>query len=69
MFFIFERERERAQAEEGQREGETESQPASAEPMQGLELTNHKIMTRAKIKSHTLNGLSHPGTPCSEDIF
>ena len=37
----------------------------SAEPHAGLDLTKHEIMTRAEIKSQTLNlhGLSHPGAP------
>ena len=29
----------------------------------GLDLTNHEIMTRAKIKSQTFNRLSHPDVP------
>ena len=36
---------------------------ASVEPNAGLELTNHEIMTWAKINSWMLNRLSHPGTP------
>ena len=32
-----------------------------SEPNMGLELMNHEIMTRAYIKSWTLNQLSHPG--------
>ena len=35
----------------------------SVEPHAWFELTNCKIMTLAKIKSQTLNGLSHPGAP------
>ena len=35
----------------------------SGEPNVGTELTNREIMTRAKIKSRTLNCLSHPGAP------
>ena len=37
----------------------------STEPNTGLEVTNREIMTRAKIKSLTLNRLSHPGAPVS----
>ena len=33
---------------------------ASKKPNMGLELTNHEIMIWAKIKSQTLNKLSHP---------
>ena len=35
----------------------------SAEPDVGLELMSPEIMTWAKIKSWTLNQLSHPGAP------
>ena len=35
----------------------------SADPHVGLKPTNHEIMTRAKIKSQTLNRLSHPRDP------
>ena len=35
----------------------------SRDPDVGLELTNHEIMTWAKIKSQTPNQLSHPGAP------
>ena len=52
------------QVGEGQRE-EKESQAGfmllAAEPDSGLELTNGEIVTWAKIKSRTLNWLSHPG--------
>ena len=34
----------------------------STEPDAGLNLTNCEIMTRAEIKSWTLNRLSHPGS-------
>ena len=49
------------------REGERESIPSRvwscAEPLSGLHLTNCEIMTWAKIKSPTVNQLSHPGAP------
>ena len=35
----------------------------STEPDMALDPTNHKIMTRAEIKSQPLNQLSHPGAP------
>ena len=44
-----------------ERKGEREN--LSAKPDAGLKLTNHETMTRAKIKSQTLNRLSHSGTP------
>ena len=51
---------------EGQRERRRETIPsnlhaASTKPDMGLEVLNHEIMTSAKIKSWTLNRLSHPG--------
>ena len=33
------------------------------EPYTGLDPTNSEIMTRARIKSPTLNRLNHPGAP------
>ena len=61
-----------------ERDGERESQEGSTLSVQslttGLELTNHGIITWAKIKSRTPNQLSHPGTPkihilkCTTDI-
>ena len=35
----------------------------STQPDAGLKPKKHEIMTRAEIKSWTLNQLSHPGTP------
>ena len=52
MFIILrERERGRVQVGEGQREWETQNrkQALSTEPSMGLELTDHKIMTGAKV--------------------
>ena len=58
IIIIFERQRDRVQAGEGQRERETESEESeagsrpwavSAEPSLGLELTDCKIMTWAKV--------------------
>ena len=68
---LFERGREstyaRAHEQRKGREEERESQAASALSaqswMQGLEPTNHEIMTWAKIQSWTLNRMSHPGAP------
>ena len=51
-----------------EREGERESQAGSmllAQSDERLELTNSEIVTWAKIKSQTLNQLSHPGAPPS----
>ena len=50
----------------GQREKERERIPSrlcaiSAEPDAGLELTNREVITRAEIRSRTLDRLSHPG--------
>ena len=66
LFILIERERERMSRGGAERQGEKEFQagstlPASTEPEVGLELTDHEIMTWAKIKSRTLNQLSHPG--------
>ena len=53
-------------AGEGQRDGgeriASRLHAVSTEPNVGLELANHEIMTWTKIKSQTLNWLSHPGT-------
>ena len=53
---------------EGQREKEREKIPSrprtvSTGPSAGLEPTNCEIMTGAKIRSQTLNRLSHLGAP------
>ena len=40
----------------------------STEPNTGLELPNSEIMTRAEIKSTTLNRLSHPSAPGSLSV-
>ena len=65
------REREREHTGEGQRERERERIPTRlctvrTEPEVGLELTDHKIMSRAEIKSWTFNRLSPPGAPTIE---
>ena len=39
------------------------------EPDAGLELTNHKIMTGAEIKSRTLSRLSPPGAPKTVSVL
>ena len=55
-----------------ERKGEGESQADSTintEPDIGLNLTNHEIMTKAKIKSQTLNQLSHPGAPLFTNLM
>ena len=58
LFIYFERERERerarVQAREGQRERENPKQ-APCTPAMGLSLKNPEIMTRAEVKSGTLN--------------
>ena len=46
--------------EEGQKEGERENPKQALCDMQ-LDPLNHDIMTCAKIKSRSLNQLSHPG--------
>ena len=67
-----ERARERAWAGVGQRARERSQArsvlSAQTEPHSTLDFTNHGIMTWAKIKSRTLNRLSHPGVP-SVGIF
>ena len=55
-------------AGEGQRERERERiqsrlHTVSMEPDAGLKLTKHEIMTWAKTRSWTPNGLNHPGAP------
>ena len=54
-----------AQAGDGRKKKKQNPKQAlhGAEPDAGLELTNREIMTRAEIKSQTLNQLSHPGAP------
>ena len=54
--------RERERAEEGQRERiPSRLCTVSTEPDTGLELAYREIVTRAEIKSQTLNPQSHPG--------
>ena len=63
LFFVL---RERERTERAERQGERISSRlhnVSAEPDDGLKLTNYKIMIWAKTKSWMLNWLSHPGTP------
>ena len=57
LLILRDREREREQGRG--RERETQAVVTDA----GLNPTNHEIMTQAKIKSQTLNRLSHPGAP------
>ena len=57
-------ERERASTSEGGAERESQADSILCmEPDVGLDCTNHEIMTRAEIKSWTLNQLNHPGAP------
>ena len=67
LFIYFERETERERDRERGRERESQAgSMLSAEPNAGLDPTNREIMTRAEIKSRTLNGLSHPASPPSQ---
>ena len=61
LMFIFETDSVSRRGAE--RENPTRAPAISAEPDAGAELTNHEIMTRAEIKSRTLNRVSHAGTP------
>ena len=67
--FFFERERESISVNRRRgRERGRESIPSrlhiiSTQPDVGLKPMNHEMMTRAKVKSWTLNQLSHPGAP------
>ena len=68
VYLFWERERESVHVRGGgaEREGEREFQAGStlsAVPSPGLDLTNDEIITRAEIKSQSLNQLSHAGTP------
>ena len=70
LFFMY-FEREIMSSEGAETEGEkipSRLHTISADSNTGLKPTNHKIMTRAEIKSQTLNLPSHPSTPNS-DIF
>ena len=75
FFNVYFWERERKRAREGQERGKHrihsrfQARDVSTEPDAGLELMNHEIMTWAKIKSQTLNRLSHPGTPIYHIFF
>ena len=65
--------KEREQAGEGERERRRDRIPGrlhtvSMDPDVGLKLTNCEIMTRAEIKSRTLNQPSHPGAPLVSDF-
>ena len=68
IYWVRERERERERDHGGGEERGRDRTPrrcltVRAEPNAGLDLTNREIMTWAKIKSWTLNRLSHPGAP------
>ena len=73
IYLFSEREREGAREAtrvggRAEREGKRENSKQALcavhpEPDTGLELRNHEIVTRAEIKSRTLNRLSHPGAP------
>ena len=63
--FIF---RKKVRERGSEREGErilSRLHAVSTEPNMGLSPMNHEIMTWAKIKSQTLNRLSHPGPQCN----
>ena len=66
LFILRERERDKTWVEERQREKEREN-PKQDHVQHGAHCGtpshNSRIMTWAKIKSGTLNWLSHPGTP------
>ena len=73
LFILREKERERSSmsglgTEQG-RENFKQVCTVSVEPSMGLELTNYEIMTWPKIKSQTLNWLSHPGNPECDFFF
>ena len=62
--FIFETESaSRGEAERKRERISSRLCTVSTEPDEGLNLTNHEIMTWAEIKSQTLTRLSHPCTP------
>ena len=66
--------RERLWAGEGQRDGGRERIPRRLHALSSklniwLELMNCEIMTWAKTKSQTLNWLTHPGTPQTENFY
>ena len=55
---------EHAHVSRGEAErGRERNRAVSTEPDAGLNLTNHEIMTWAKIKSRMHNKLNHPGAP------
>ena len=68
-FIYFEGEREQAGKRQTEREKRIPSRllAVSTEPNAGLDVANCETVTWAKIKSQTLNLLSHPGAP--EDLF
>ena len=66
MFIYFERKTEGGRALAGEEQTVNPKQAPCrlrAEPDTELDLMNHEIMTRAEIKSQTLNRLSYPGAP------
>jgi len=71
IFFLI-REGKTGVGERAEGEGEVLSQVGSmlnAEPDVVARSQNPEITTWAKIKSRTLNGLSHPGTPDFTNIY
>ena len=68
IYLFILREREKGRGRQRERENSKEV-PLSTEPDAGLNPTNHKITTRAKIKSLMLKQLSHPGTPRNSFFF
>ena len=54
---------------EEERENPKQAHALSTEPYMGVDLTNGETVTRAVIKSQTLNLLSRPGTsPIKHDV-
>ena len=63
LFFEREKQRKWRRVRDGGRESHTGFVAVNKDPNVGLEFMNHEIMTWDKIKSQTLNQLSHLGTP------
>ena len=64
IYLFWERERGVGRGRERRERLQSRFHAVSAKSYTGLDLTNHEIMTWAKIKSRILNQLSDPGTPC-----
>ena len=63
VYLFWEREREREREHKQAGEGQRESAQAGSEPTVQSPTQGSNSWTWAKIKSHSLNRLSHPGTP------